>query len=161
MPLRCFQRFIPKSHMARVVPLRFFRESSHQISNRKGCPPRFCSESSPKSQIARGVPLRLFSESSHQISNRKGCPPKIFFREPSPQISNRKACPPMIFSENQMFKSQIARCAPKMFSAIHSQISHRKGCPRKIFSSPQISNQRGVPLRFFRNSFLQISNGNQ
>ena len=139
--------------MARGVPLRFFRESSsqisnrkgasirfvrelfHQIPNRKGCPPKmfqrdqgvspkdFSENPVPKSQISSSVTLRFFRESS-PASNRKGFPPKMF-REAFPQISNRKGCPAEIFQKSPPPKSQIA-----------------KGVP--------LSLARGVPLSFFQ-----------
>ena len=48
----------------RGCPLRFFRGSGPQISNRKACLPKIFSENQVlKSQIARGVPLRFFQRS--------------------------------------------------------------------------------------------------
>ena len=60
--LRHFQRIISPNLKSQGVPLlRFFRESSPQISNRKLCPPRISSEHHlPKSQMARCVPSKLF-----------------------------------------------------------------------------------------------------
>ena len=147
--------------MARGVPLRFFRESCPQISNRKGCLHKICSRNispNPKSQWvspedvserSRGVPQRFVRESSPQITNFKQCHPKIFQTSPA---SNRKGFP------------------PKMFRATSSQISNHKGCPAEIFLKshppPHISSRKGCPPKsrkgcppkfFSRQSSQQIS----
>ena len=94
---------VPKSQLARGVALRFFerikspnlksqavlpedflRESSPQLANREGCPPKILSRYSNR----KGCFPKIFRESSTQISNRKGCPLRLF-RESFPQLSSR------------------------------------------------------------------------
>ena len=84
----------------------------------------------------------FFTESSPQISDRKGCSPGIFSRIISPNLKSQGVSPPKIFPENQIPKSQIARGVSYDFS--ENQV-------------PSSQNARGVPLRFFRESNLQIS----
>ena len=87
----------PENHLpkSQIASLRFFvRESSPQISNRKGCRPKIFSDNQvPKSQIATGVPVRFFPENQVPKSQIARA---VLSRESSPQISNRK---PKIFCE--------------------------------------------------------------
>ena len=74
-PLKiCSENQVPRSQIARGVPLSFFRESSPQISNGKGCPPKFFSRESqvPKSQIARGGPPSFFRALRFRLDYTRG-----------------------------------------------------------------------------------------
>ena len=158
---------LPKSQIASSVPLRFFRESSPQISNRKQCPPNFFQKIKgpnlksqavypgdfslnhfPKSQIASSVALRIFRESDLQISNRKQCPPNICQRIISRNLKSQ-AVSPQEFSGNHLPKSQIASSVPlRFFRESRPQISNRKQCRPKNFQgiiSPNLKSQAVSP----------------
>ena len=103
----------------------------------------------------------FFTESSPQISNRKGCShSRIFSRIISPNL-NHKGCPLRIFSRiiSPNLKSQ--RVPPlRFFQKIKSPNLKSQGVCPNDFSENQVhssQNARGVPLRFFRKSNLQIS----
>ena len=147
------QNQVPKSQIARGVPVRFFSENQvPKCQIARGVPVRFFSENHlPKSQIARGVPLGFFQRSkspdlesqavSPGIFSRMGCPRKILVAESPPQISNRKGCAPTV----------------RFFRKSTPQISNRKGCPPKIFQrikSPNLKWLGVSPLRFFSKNHL-------
>ena len=101
-----FENHIPKSQIAGSVPVRSFRESSPQSSNRKRCPPQMFQRIIPpnlKSQ-ATSSEEEFFRESSPQISKGKQRPPQIFQRNIFPNLKSQ-AEPPKFFPKFQIASS--------------------------------------------------------
>ena len=79
-PLDFPESQVPKCQIARVVSLRFLGASTLQISNRKGCFPRFFRYSGPQISNRKGSPPKIFQ--------RIGCPPRFFLSESFPRFSS-------------------------------------------------------------------------